>query len=665
MKPTPLLDFWQKPPDAGDPIAVLATTFVLEPDFFERDCLARFLAVTSVDEGTGSAADVVARLELEESLREPAITVLADRSTHAERSSLLWDLLQCRIVGGLLHAKVAILLWKDATRVILGSANLTSAGYRTQIELGLAADLGPGCILPPDVLTAIANELESYLELVPGYEPDGRAFRRAAETIALFRDRVAGQEPQRSNLSVTFAPTNPAAAPLDKLESVWHGSQPLRATHLSPFWDSEDATVLTAVGNRLTGRPAAARQQRAAVTFGPTGAIAFSQTLRDVVDDVRELGPLDKEVRLLHAKCLLIDSDQWIAALVGSSNHTKAGLGLSHNRHREMNLWLAAPLTSKEGKALRDLIPLGRPVPPDTEQAEPTDEDENPPPPLPACFGLCRLIRDAEADTWALVIGIEEGDGMPHDWRIAVPGGRTLLTSQQWQAAGRQNAVSIALDRTSTLPLYVTVEWDGNTAPWAVIAEDRQQVPPGPSVTELRADQLLHALATGRTVSAAVRDAFEATELDSVQIAGGVVLDPLARFDDRGSLLRRGRALAASLAALQRRLERPVITLDALNARLASPLGPAFLATKVVEAFESGEQSRADAMFTIAEIALSVGRVDWPAVLEHVDTETGLALVADTFKHLDGLCAGIGTEPADLAEYAKRALKEARRCLTS
>lgn len=65
----PLLDLWQKPEDAGDPVAVLATTFTLGADFFEQSCLARFLAVESVDEGTGSVDDLIARLELEESLR--------------------------------------------------------------------------------------------------------------------------------------------------------------------------------------------------------------------------------------------------------------------------------------------------------------------------------------------------------------------------------------------------------------------------------------------------------------------------------------------------------------------------------------------------------------------------------------------------------------------
>lgn len=156
MKPSALLDFWDRPEGAGEPVALLATTFALEPEFFERDCLARFLAVSSVEEESGSIDDTVARLELEERLRVPSITVLADRSTRAERSSFHWDLLHCHVRTGLLHAKVAVLLWENATRVILGSANLTSAGYRRQIELAMAADLGPGCLLPGPVLSGLA-----------------------------------------------------------------------------------------------------------------------------------------------------------------------------------------------------------------------------------------------------------------------------------------------------------------------------------------------------------------------------------------------------------------------------------------------------------------------------------------------------------------------------
>ena len=116
---------------------------------------------------------------------------------------------------------------------------------------------------------------------------------------------------------------------------------------------------------------------------------------------------------------------------------------------------------------------------------------------------------------------------------------------------------------------------------------------------------------------------------------------------------------------MQSRLERQVITLETLRARLAGPLGPEFVSTKVVDAYKSAEQSRADAIFTIAEIALCVGRVNWAHALEHVDAGLGRALVEATLERLDAARSCVDDAPADLASYAQRAIKEARRCLAS
>src|SRR5690606_597756 len=109
-----------------------------------------------------------------------------------------------------------------------------------QIELGLAADLGPGCLLPKQALFAIADEIESYLRLVPGYAGEIAVFARAMSTLQLFRQRAAEQPSTASSVRVAFAPTNAAHGPLDRIGDVWSGSQPMRATHLSPFWDAND-----------------------------------------------------------------------------------------------------------------------------------------------------------------------------------------------------------------------------------------------------------------------------------------------------------------------------------------------------------------------------------------------------------------------------------------
>lgn len=662
MKPTPLLDFWQKPANAGEPVALFATTFALEPDFFEQNCLARFLEVSSVNEETGSVDDIVASVELHELLQKTKVTVLADRSAPVQRTSLLWDLLGCKVDSALLHSKVAILMWENATRVILGSMNLTSAGYRRQIELGLAADLGSNCLLPQDALRGIADELASYLKLVPGYNNTLPVFIRANETLKMFGMRIDKQRDAKREMLVAFAPTNKKEKPLDRVDKVWRGGQPLKATHLSPFWDTKDQTVLESVKNLLTGRPASDRSHDIAVVLGPRGQTSFPTHLAETVSSVKELKPIDSEMRTLHAKCLLLESNDWVAALIGSSNHTRAGLGLTKHPHREINVWLGAPCNTKEGKALLDLIQLGRDVEVDAEEIEPNDEDEVDLPSLPTCFELCRVSRTDDNKPWELSLDICETNDMPADWSVWLAGHEApVLTCLQWEARERIKTSRVAIDQSS-IPMCVLVQWDNYNVPWAVVAEDRHSLPPGPELSSLRAQHLLKALATGCSLGDILRKEREAADARS-RVELGINLNPLKRLEVHGSLLRKGRELAASLNAMQRRLERQAITLEALKTRLSGPLGPVFVSTKIAEATETQEQSQAEALFMIAETALTISRVNWKHVIEHIDEKQGFALIAKTVEQLAVIRNHIGAKPADMAAYADRAIEEARQCL--
>ncbi len=667
MKSTPLLDLWTPPAGAGDPVAVLATTFTLEPDFVERDCLARFVAVSSVDEDSGTASDLLARIELEEKLAETRVTVLADRSTRADRTSLRWDLLHAHAPGALLHAKVTILVWAHATRVIIGSANLTSAGYRRQIELAMAADLGPQCVLPPEALSGVADELTSYLRLLPGHELAHPAVQRAQATISLFRERIAEMKTpsaRRSRLNAVLAPSGPGRSPLDALNRAWDGPKPLRATQLSPFWDGADLTVVTKVRGLLTGH--GTRSHVVASVLTPEGAVPVPPEVRGRVDGVHELVRDDIELRTLHAKCLLVESDRWVAALVGSSNHTRAGLGLrGEASHRELNVWLGAAADSDEGRWLAALVGLARPVPPETDSTEliDADETEDVAPALPLGFELCRLQQDADQGRWRLMLQLDPA-GLPADWSVWTPSGQPVLTAAGWGAGGRPLSPVVELI-DGELPAYLDVGWDSSRATWTVVVDDPRCLPPSPEVSSLSVRQLLSALAAGKSITAVLRDEL-LTQLAQT-VAEAAVLDPLRRYDDRESLLRRGRALSAALAQLAARLERPVLAVDALDARLASPLGPRHLADKIAEAVRSGEQSKAEALFTLAEIVLTVGRVAWTRTCAHLspaDRGTALAAITRTVEHLDRVRTDLGAEPVSMAAYAQRACEETHRCLS-
>lgn len=660
-KTSPLLDHWQAPPGAGEPVGVIATTFTIEPDFFERNCLARFLAVESVDEDTGSVDDLVARLELEEGLRSTTVTVLADRHTQAERSSLRWDVLHCQVDGGLLHSKVVVLLWERATRVMVGSANLTEAGYRRNIEMALAADLGLNCLFPPNVLQSIADELQSYLALVPGLTDGVPARQRAIALIDEFRSRIAAQPSTSSSVTVAIAPTNETTRPLDSFESVWNGNRPLGATHVSAFWDSTSPTVLTTVRKLLTGLPLSARHHDVAVALGPAGETTFPPQFlaEEYVDDVVELGPVDNEIRRLHAKCLALYSRTRVAVMVGSSNHTEAGLGLKGaHRHRELNVWLSASLDSKEGKALSALIPRGKSLTIELSFTAPDDEDEDVSElvALPAFFGTCRL--SADQNDWKLTIVLTSAPS-PDSWEIRMPSGTVILNSERWDSEGRPGQFAFPV-KEDEIPLFIDVRWAGKISTWAVLADDRQTLPPGFGLEDLLSSHLFAALSSGHSIVQLVR---ETQERGITKTGAPVVVDPLKRFDSLSTLMRRGRALGAALAAFERRLSRPVVTTEMLAARLSGPLGPRFLARKVIEDAAAGHMSNVEALFTLAEVSLSISRVRWSTVCAHIDIADGRRLVRQVLDDLDRLRSDLRTGGGEVVEYSDSASKEAQACL--
>lgn len=662
-----LLDLWQPPVDAGEPVGLIATTFTFEPDFFEANCLARFLSLETVSEGTKSIIDLIGEIELQQALQSVPVTVLADRSSAADRSTLRWDVLHCLVPTGLLHSKISILLWEKATRVLIGSANLTQAGYRSNIETVLPADLGADCILPRDVLTVIADEVESYLDLVPGLPSEAAARKRVDELLALFRDRIASSSPTTGKVRVSAAPTNSADGPLNPLNKVWKQGRPTVATHLSPYWDSGDPSALTAVRRLLNGKPAARRRQDVLTTINQFGDIYFPADLYNegLVDEVYELPTIDKDDRPLHAKCLRLTSDDWIAVLIGSSNHTAAGFGLtpSSRRHREMNIWLGAPRASREGKALDSLLNSGKRLPMENVTLAISDEDDDTDIiQLPAFFGYCEAVKTDEQ--WTLRLGFDPTAPLSVEWRVSLTDGSRLLTAGEWKAEGAPSTVVRPISEKQ-LAMHVVVQWDDHKASWPVVVDDRQTLPPSPALESLRAHQLLNALASGKSISQATREHLEAEAVEGVDV---VMLDPHKRFDSDEYLLRRGRALGHSLAQLESRLDRPAATMDVLRARLVAPLGPIFIADRLSQDSRDHTVSAAEAAFTIAELALSVGRVDWANVVQpFADREENpLSPVVEAIEQLTKIAAGLPKSPAPIQAYCTRAcahaLKEASTC---
>src|SRR5205823_5877404 len=118
-----LLDAWVPPSDAGEALGCVATSYTFSSAFFEEECLGRFVHLET-DLTEDGAAFVVEREEKFSQL--VCAAALVDQRHARGLRSLRWDLLAARLPdSGILHAKVSLLLWTSAARIIVASANLT------------------------------------------------------------------------------------------------------------------------------------------------------------------------------------------------------------------------------------------------------------------------------------------------------------------------------------------------------------------------------------------------------------------------------------------------------------------------------------------------------------------------------------------------------------
>lgn len=663
-----LLDHWSPPDGAGAPVACLATTFTFEADFFMQDCLSRFLSLSSVVGEGDSVSSIAAVLEEEDRLSEAQVSVLVDRSSPAEKRNLRWDVLPVDVPGGLLHAKVAVLLWERSARVILGSANLTSAGYRRQVEVGLALELDDDCQLPQRVLDDLIAELRRLVELTPG--PGRGPKGRAGAIVDLLASRVSALDLPTTagrDLRLAMAPGRPGVSPLDRLSDVWRGGQPVRATLLSPFWDEHlPAPAINAVRRRLTGRPASSRGMTFVAAIDPfNGVVQAPASLMSHHDtEVVAFDPPDNEPRGLHAKLVLIESDDWLAALIGSSNATEAGFGLNPTRgHHELNLWIGCPARSRTANHLRALARCGEPIEVDDKRWEPVPDDDEPTVPvLPRGFVSCIVTADHPA---RVKLGFEQA-ALPASWEVRSPGGHLLLASMA-SANGEAPAREVSVDLPDdALPAFLIVYWQdcGETfqATWTANVEDRSALPPPAELAELPVDVLLAALASTRPLPVALEH--ELRRRDQGEHGGGrVELDPLRRFDASGLLLQRTRHVSLALWRLQERLGRPATSLDAVRWRLQGAFGPLTIADGLVAAAHEEQTLPGEAHFLIAELALTIAAVDWSAVAAGgVKKSEVRQVVAEVLAALDERRCSLPPAPdAALDAYVHDALEAAQR----
>ncbi len=588
-----LLSLWEPAKESGDPVGVIATTFTLDTALFEEECLARFAGVQSDPVRDGA----LYYIEREERLANVQACVIADIHHCSGARSLRWDLLAARPQRGVMHAKISMLVWRNHVRVLVGSANLTDSGYRRNQETATAIDF---TLTQTDrtMLGSLLQFLRELLELTDG-PGRGRALSVLAWVDENFHERGIG----KSHLKRQLVFVSPKRDSLFKqLADLWPGG-PIHEAHVvSPFFDKklQEFGPEFALWEALRQRGAAqvhfhvegersvdgVRWALAApshlIAAQPKGRSAAETFLHPVAT---KRVPTDSGVedRPLHAKSMVFADDACVLVCMGSSNFTSAGTGSNPSSVVNIEANVVYVLRAPRSDSLRQSL-LARvlngakpvqqldaidwvPVFDGEDDAGETDV------PLPRFFGLATIGPSAEGHAELRL----KFNGTPPEgsWQIRAMQSRRF-DSVEWERIGRPALFTQACPDNEPLPVSLDVEWGADkAAEWPVNVELPSVLPSPPELKGLSLQALLELLASGRPMHEVLR-AWMRKQPDDDETAleqSLELIDPHAKIDTSGFLIKRTQRACAALHGLRMRMEEPVLSEAAMAWRIDGPIG--------------------------------------------------------------------------------------------
>ena len=651
---TTMLEAWRPPRGAGDAIGCLATTFPFDAGFFEEECLARFLEIDSLPDREGLAY----LLERENRLGPAFAAVLVDHRHAGVDHSLRWDVLSVRIPRGKQHAKVSLLAWTNHVRIIVASANLTPHGYRSNFEVAGIVDLRPS-ESDRDLLTDTSSLLRRLVGYVqgPGNDPIKQRTLKFLDQVQMIVSQWIAVSKRDLRVSVSLTATLPSG--VDGAESRSslneclafcrkHGGSPAEVQIASPFFDSMSADGADETTAQLC--KGMARGVKRTITFcvPPIGESDNSVRLaapislwktaeRSRIDRLAvatlPLQDTDHNLRPWHAKMLSLSAPSYVALMMGSSNFTKAGLGVGGARNAEANLMYLAKReafgreTGMIAACWPDVTVIEAPLEAEWEGPQ-QDEEETTAfnSAVPACF-VSVFYRFAESPVLVLTLVPSE---LHADWSICGGSGgdqMLILDATTYAAQGCASEVEVPW-QFSYAPGKLLVSWGSETAFWTVNAGDQSQLPAPQQIEDMSFEDLLNILSASDS-SAAFR--VWATEMDAestfdedLDSAVPPDLDALRRYRLDETFLHRVRYQARKLAAVKTSLERPVWSEQALRWRLTGIIGVERLVDRMAADLGRPEYDNSEIVLNLADLLMVLHDV------EYQSSETALNIDAFT-----------------------------------
>jgi phosphatidylserine/phosphatidylglycerophosphate/cardiolipin synthase-like enzyme len=374
-----LVDRLVPDPHWGSMQGLLATTFELRPEFLEMDFLPSVFGLGAWDDRSWAT-----RIALEKRLFEldASIILTEARRYRGRPRSLRLDVRPTVSPrGSVLHAKVTLLLFERAVRLIVGSANLTKQGYRENREVVA-------------VLTATHNSKKEASLITQGLVGMETALASWITTDArkLIRRSIETLQPWLNgdtDPNTAFLWSNGQTRLWREFIDRWPAGEPIkRVSIISPFWSKDASLTLGSFLDRLKTVTTLAPYAEvrlltdafenpdgklvpvlppayAAQDWNALGVLATAQPVSPKVHQ-EELGGIEGFTgsRALHAKVVLVEGIRTGLAYLGSGNFTGHGWGFipgETNANTEAGLILRRSLQSPD---LASLLPdlVGEPI---------------------------------------------------------------------------------------------------------------------------------------------------------------------------------------------------------------------------------------------------------------------------------------------------------------
>jgi hypothetical protein len=660
----------------GALLGLIATSYECEPHFFETDWLPTVLGLGLWDD-RGWAS----RIALETALQKTyAVSVLMDgRCVGGAGTRPLSHRIELQPSigpgGQMLHAKVTLLVYERAIRLLVTSANLTQPGYRENREV---ASTFVATAKKPAQASLLRQAVLGMAESLGDWWTDGC---KKVHSLALERLDEFGVQSEPED--ARFVWSGHGESLHRTFVSQWDKGEAVRAIHIvSPFWSDEDgsgpiarfvkelrehASLEPALRVRLyaDADPYRGNRPKLPASFGAfddeaLGVPVWAAAVDPAVLEAEVLRKDFVRTRTLHAKAVVLEGPRSCLAYWGSANFTEPGWGFGSHANLEAGVILRA--RARDSAALRALIPpvVGSWVRLDGKAATliGTLDASVEEPPWPAFVRSITLRPDPNApQRLALSVSIHR-DRVKGTWSVgrAIEGPTEVLIQGDDSQEERHAVLDEATLQLLLKERELQVRWwawpEGRAYPINVALEARDTLPISPE-SALPTERSLLFYYQGKIAWEDLFPPPPGEELDDSEAQTGDAVESTVDTSKIQSYMVRD--FVEALEGIRDDLKRATRSEPSMRQAVKGPVSPLALARQIRLAMDAGERTAVACTFEFVEL-LSVLHEAEELEVEEKLQGPWLTILSEACAEIEGLLQVLPTPAVHddgLAQYVQ------------